>query len=128
MASPAVSKDMDFPQTQEVRWGYTSDRMSWREAAVETTSSLSDRISGSTGNSMTYISFRPTSVTFHSTPWAKVKSTDYFDKPFHSGPLVATVTLNVQVGCYTLLCGEMGRTCDFLERVFNQILPSARQG
>ena len=35
MASPAVSKDMDFPQTQEVRWGYRSDRVSWREAAKQ---------------------------------------------------------------------------------------------
>lgn len=55
---------------------------------------------------MTYISFRQTSVTFHS-------STNYFDKPFHSGPLVATVTLNVQVGYYILLCGEMAAKCDF---------------
>lgn len=86
--------------------------VSRREAALETTSSLSDGISGSTGNSVTYISFRQTSVTFHSAPWAKVESTNY-SYHFHSGPLVATVTLNVQVGYFILLCGEMGTKRDF---------------
>lgn len=72
MASSAVSKDMDFPQTQEARWGFRSDTVSWREAVSDTTFSLSYGISGRAGNSLTYISFRQTSVTIHSAPWAKV--------------------------------------------------------
>ncbi|MEQ2315441.1 hypothetical protein AMECASPLE_022356 [Ameca splendens] len=46
MSSPALlSKDIDFPQAQEVGRGNRSDRTSQRRAASETAVSLSDGIS-----------------------------------------------------------------------------------
>ncbi len=115
MASPAVSKDMDFPQTQEVIWGYRSDRVSLQKADLETTSFLSDGINGSAGNSVTYISFRQTSVTFPSTPWANVQSTNYFDKPLLQQPPRSYCNSAHSGGVFHSVVRGMGTKHDFLE-------------
>ncbi|KAA8580711.1 hypothetical protein FQN60_013669 [Etheostoma spectabile] len=97
MASPAVSKDMDFPQTQETKQGFRSDTVSWREAASATTFSLSDEISGRAGNSLTYISFRQTSVTIHSAPWAKRYGTEKFREEYLTSQLSCFKYLGVTI-------------------------------
>lgn len=127
MTSSQASKVTAFLQRQEVRWGYRSDRLPKLKAATETTSSLSDGISVSAGNSLTYISFRQTSVNFQFLPVPKWKAPitlinhfcsslcSYCNYECSGGILLSVVRRNVYQG-------------GFFAEEFIQMLTSAARG